>query len=54
MTEAVIVSAVRSAVARGKPDGGLAAVHPVELSAHLIRAAVDRAGVKKEDADDVV
>lgn len=54
MTEAVIVSAVRSAVARGKPDGGLAAVHPVELSAHVIRAAIDRAGVAKEEADDVV
>src|SRR5918999_3649978 len=54
MNDAVIVSAVRSGVARGKPDGGLAAVHPVELSAHLIRAAVDRAGVKKDDADDVV
>jgi acetyl-CoA acyltransferase len=54
MTDAVIVSAVRSAVARGKPDGGLAAVHPVELSAHVIRAAIERAGIKKEDADDVV
>ena len=54
MPEAVIVSAVRSAVGRGKPDGALASIHPVELSAHLIRAAVDRAGVKKEDADDVV
>jgi acetyl-CoA acyltransferase len=54
MPEAVIVSAVRSAVGRGKPDGGLAAVHPVELSAHLIRAAVDRGGVRKEDVDDVV
>jgi acetyl-CoA acyltransferase len=54
MTEAVIVSAVRSAVGRGKPDGALASVHPVELSAHLIRATVDRAGVKKEEADDVL
>src|ERR687886_398954 len=54
MPEAVIVSAVRSAVARGKPDGGLASVHPVELSARVIRAAVDRAGIEKEDADDVV
>src|SRR5918992_1503460 len=54
MPEAVIVSAVRSAVGRGKPDGALASVHPVELSAHLIRAAVDRAGVTKEDADDVL
>jgi len=54
MPEAVIVSAVRSAVGRGKPDGALASVHPIQLSAHLIRAAVDRAGVKKEDVDDVV
>jgi acetyl-CoA acyltransferase len=54
MLEAVIVSAVRSAVGRGKPDGALSSVHPVELSAHLIRAAVDRAGVSKEEADDVV
>jgi acetyl-CoA acyltransferase len=54
MTEAVIVSAVRSAVGRGKPDGTLASVHPVELSAHVIRAAVERAGVRKEDVDDVV
>ena len=54
MSEAVIVSAVRSAVARGKPDGALAAVHPVELSAHVIRAAIDRAGIAKEDAEDIV
>src|ERR687886_1432475 len=54
MPEAVIVSAVRSAVARGKPDGALAAVHPVELSAHVIRAAIDRAGIANEDADDVI
>jgi acetyl-CoA acyltransferase len=54
MTEAVIVSAVRSAVGRGKPDGTLASVHPVELSAHVIRAAVERAGVRKQDVDDVV
>ena len=54
MSDAVIVSAVRSAVGKGKADGALATTHPVELSAHLIRAAVDRAGVKKEDVDDVV
>jgi acetyl-CoA acyltransferase len=54
MPDAVIASAVRSAVGRGKSDGALASVHPVELSAHLIRAAVERAGVRKEDADDVV
>ncbi len=54
MTEAVIVSAVRSAVGRGKADGSLAAVHPVELSAHMMREAVARAGVAPADVDDVV
>src|ERR671919_309092 len=33
MKEAVIVSAVRSAVGKGKKDGALANVHPTELSA---------------------
>jgi len=50
MKEAVIVSAVRSAVGKGKKDGGLADIHPTELSAHVMRAAlanvdVDPAGV---------
>lgn len=40
--EVVIVSAVRSAVARGKKDGSLAAVHPIDLSASVMRAAVER------------
>ena len=38
--EVVIVSAVRSAVARGKKDGSLAATHPIDLSAHVMRDAV--------------
>ena len=54
MTEAVIVSAVRSAVGRGKQDGALASTHPVDLSAHLIRAAVERAGLAPAAVDDVV
>ncbi|HEU4564843.1 MAG TPA: thiolase family protein [Gemmatimonadaceae bacterium] len=54
MPEAVIVSAVRSAVAKGKSDGALAGVHPVELSAHIIREAVKRAGVGVEAIDDVL
>jgi acetyl-CoA acyltransferase len=44
-TEVVIVSAARSAVGRGKKDGALANVHPVDLSAAVLRAVVDRAGV---------
>jgi len=54
MREAVIVSAVRSPVARGKPDGALAHVHPVDLSAAVMRAAVERAGVDPGKLDDVL
>ena len=52
--DAVIVSAVRTAVARGKKDGSLANVHPVDLSADVLKAAVSRAGVTPSDIDDVI
>ena len=52
--DAVIVSAVRSAVGRGKKDGSLANVHPVDLSAEVLKAAVSRAGVAAGDVDDVI
>ena len=52
--DAVIVSAVRSAVGRGKKDGSLANVHPVDLSAEVLKAAVSRAGVAPGDVDDVI
>ena len=54
MHEAVIVSAVRSAVGRGKADGALAGTHPVDLGAHLIREAVRRSGIDPVQVDDVV
>jgi acetyl-CoA acyltransferase len=54
VTDVVIVSAVRSAVGRGKKDGALAGVHPVELSSRLMRAAVDRVGVEPGIVDDVL
>ena len=56
MPEAVIVSAVRSAVAKGKADGALAAagVTPVDLAGEVMREAVARAGVDGRDIDDVV
>jgi acetyl-CoA acyltransferase len=53
MKEVVIVSAVRSAVGRGKQGGGLATVHAVDLSAHLMKSALDRAGVDPGTVDDV-
>ena len=52
--DAVIVSAVRTAVARGKKDGSLANVHPVDLSAEVLKEAVGRAGIKPSDIDDVI
>ena len=40
--DVVIVAAVRSAVARGKKDGSLAATHPIDLSAAVMKDAVGR------------
>jgi acetyl-CoA acyltransferase len=53
MKEAVIVSAVRSAVGRGKKDGALANVHPTELSATLMRGALEKADVDPAIVDDI-
>ncbi|MCW2936181.1 MAG: acetyl-CoA acetyltransferase [Actinomycetia bacterium] len=52
MAEAYIVSAVRTPV--GKRGGGLSGVHPAELGAHVLRAAVERAGVDPAAIDDVI
>src|SRR6266513_6020179 len=53
MKEVVIVSAVRSAVGKGKKDGALANVHAVDLSAHLMRSAIDKVAVEPGMIDDV-
>ncbi len=53
MTEVVIVSAVRSAVARGKADGSLAGTHPVDVSSTVMKAAIDRAGIDPAIIEDV-
>src|SRR2546430_4101107 len=52
MRDAVIVGAVRTPVGRRK--GGLAHIHPVDLSAHVLRALADRCGFDPADVDDVV
>ena len=54
MRDAVIVDAVRTPVGRGKPGGGLAGVHPVDLHAHVLRALVDRTGLDPAEVDDVI
>jgi acetyl-CoA acyltransferase len=51
--DVVIVSAVRTAVGKGKKDGALASTHPVELSALVMKAAIDRAGIDRATIDDV-
>ena len=53
MTDVVIVSAVRSAVGKGKTGGALASVHAVDLSAHMMRAAIDKVGLEPGTIDDV-
>ncbi len=53
LREAVIVSAVRSPVGKGTKDGALASVHPTELSAWVMRAAVQQAGIDPTTIDDI-
>src|SRR6185312_10819059 len=53
MKEVVIVSAVRSAVGRGKKDGALANVHAADLSADLMRAAIGAVKIDPAAIDDV-
>jgi acetyl-CoA acyltransferase len=52
MRDAVIVGAVRTPVGRRK--GGLAEVHPVDLSAHVLRALATRTGLDPAEVDDVI
>jgi acetyl-CoA acyltransferase len=52
MRDAVIVAAVRTPV--GKRNGALSGVHPVDLSAHVLNALAERAGLSPEVVDDVV
>ncbi|MGW5004360.1 thiolase family protein [Streptomyces parvulus] len=54
MREAVVVEAVRTPMGRGRPNGSLAHVHPVELLAHTLRALVERSGVDPALVDDVI
>src|SRR4051795_1999382 len=52
MRDAVIVEAVRTPV--GKRNGGLSGVHPADLSAHVLKALVERAGVEAGVVEDVI
>ena len=50
--DAVIVEAVRAPV--GKRKGGLSGVHPVSLSAHVLRSLAERSGIDPALVDDVI
>ena len=52
MRDAVIVGAVRTPV--GRRNGGLAPVHPVDLSAAVLRALTERTGIDPADVEDVI
>src|SRR3954469_19843616 len=52
MPEAYIVEAVRTPV--GKKNGGLAAAHPADLGAHVLKELVGRAGIDPAAVEDVV
>ncbi|MEV6598901.1 acetyl-CoA C-acyltransferase [Actinoplanes sp. NPDC051346] len=51
MRDAVIVGAVRTPV--GRRNGGLSAVHPVDLSAGVLRSLGERSGLDPADVEDV-
>ncbi|MFF4563357.1 acetyl-CoA C-acetyltransferase [Streptomyces sp. NPDC001435] len=52
MSEAYMVEAVRTPV--GRRGGGLSAVHPADLGAHVLKELVARAGVDPGAVEDVV
>ncbi len=52
MRDAVIVGAVRTPI--GRRGAGLAGVHPVDLSAHVLRALAERTGFDPVDVEDVI
>lgn len=51
---ALVVDAIRTPVGRGRPDGALQGVHPVDLLAGVLESLVTRLGVDPGEVDDVV
>jgi len=54
MSETFIISAVRTPVGLGRPNGALATLLPIELTALVLQAAVKRAGINPGQVEDVV
>ena len=53
-SEVFIISAVRTAIGVGKPNGALASFQPVELASLVMREAVNRAGIDPARLDDAI
>lgn len=54
MSNVYLLSAVRSPIGRGYPNGALAHLTPINLSAMILQAAVARAGVDSALVEDVI
>ncbi len=54
MSEIFIISAVRTAIGMGKANGALASMAPVDLTALVMKAALERAEVEGTQVEDVV
>ncbi|SDF41594.1 acetyl-CoA acyltransferase [Lentzea fradiae] len=53
-SQAVIVDAVRTPLAQGKPGGAYSRVHPVDLHSTVLAALVERTGIDPAVVDDVI
>ena len=54
MSEVYIIAAVRTPIGVGKPQGALAPLAPVELTARVLREVVQRAGIEAGRVEDVI
>ncbi|MCY4406701.1 MAG: thiolase family protein [Rhodospirillaceae bacterium] len=54
MRRALIVDVVRTPFAKGRADGALSAVHPVDLLAHTLKGLIARTGIDPGAVDDVI
>lgn len=49
-----IVSAIRTPIGRGRPDGALHGIHPIHLLAQTLDQCVQKAGIEKRRVEDVI
>ncbi|KOV90034.1 acetyl-CoA C-acyltransferase [Nocardia sp. NRRL S-836] len=53
-SQAVVIDAVRTPLAKGKPGGAYSEIHPVDLHSTVLKALVDRTGLDPAAVDDVI